>query len=668
MLSHWSQPARILVAGLGIAVFATSLSAQENRFCLACHGDTANFAGQADSARLVVTQEEFAGSVHGGFGMSCVTCHQGFEYPHPDEYEPVRCGACHGAEDREYIESVHGYAAERGNPRAPTCAGCHGAHDIRRSTDPESHTYHARVAETCTECHSTGGLLTDEYLKLPAPALQYARSVHGTANGNGDQEAATCTDCHGVHDLRGHFDPESKINRRNVSATCGACHPDVTEEYDRSIHGRAVAAGVSDSPTCTDCHGEHLILHPADPDAGTHSGRLAAQLCGDCHDDPVIIAKYALQEEVVLSYRDSYHGWATRRASQTSATCVSCHTTHLVLPAADPLSSVAPGNVVATCRQCHEGAEEAFARSYDHRAASVATNKGRRIVRTIYIILIAVVIGGMAIHNAIIFNYYLVEKRRRDSAERGFLRFDKIQIAQHATLATSFILLVLTGFALRYPEAGWARVTGLAYLAEPVRSTLHRALGVGLILFGIVHVLYILFMRRGRDEFKAMTPNTTDAKDFVDNMRFYTWRSPNRARFGRYDYTQKAEYWALVWGTVLMALTGVVLWFPAWATGLFPTWIVSISETIHFYEAWLATLAIIVWHFFFVLFHPEVYPMSWIWLTGKMPEHEARAVHGRWYDEELAGGGDVRNRLTGPGDSVPTEPGETDAPTDHVTS
>jgi len=651
MLSHWRHPARALVVGLGVAIFATGLSAQENRLCLACHGDTANFAGQADSARLVVTQEGFASSVHGGFGMSCVTCHQGFDYPHPEEHSPVRCGDCHGGEGREYAESVHGYALERGNPRAPTCAGCHGAHDIRRSTDPESHTHRARVAETCTDCHSTGGLLTDEYLKLPTPALQYAQSVHGTANGNGHSEAATCTDCHGVHDLRGHSDPESMINRQNVSATCGACHAEITAVYDRSIHGRAVAAGLSDSPTCTDCHGEHLILHPDDPDAGTHSGRLANEICGDCHNDPEIVAKYDLQHEVVHTYNDSYHGWATRRASQTSATCVSCHTTHFVLPAADPQSSVSQGNVVATCQQCHEGADEVFARSYDHLAASLATNKGRRIVRSLYIVLIALVIGGMAIHNAIIFNYYMVEKRRADGRERGFVRFDKIQIAQHATLATTFILLVITGFALRYPEAGWVKVTGLAYLAEPVRSTLHRIAGVGLVLFSVVHVLYIIAVRRGREEFKAMTPNARDAQDFVDNMRFYTWRSPLRARFGRYDYTQKAEYWALVWGTALMAITGVVLWFPVLATGLFPTWIVSISETIHFYEAWLATLAIIVWHFFFVLFHPEVYPMSWIWLTGKMPEHEARAVHGRWYDEELADGQDVQNDLSAHEDS-----------------
>ncbi|MCK5447257.1 MAG: cytochrome b/b6 domain-containing protein [Gemmatimonadetes bacterium] len=634
---------------------ASHLLAQEaedpNRICFMCHGDPENFSGREGGERLIVTPEEFENCVHCGVGMTCVTCHTDYTYPHPGEYAPVDCGRCHSRLVREYEESAHGYALSRGNDRAPTCAGCHGVHEIRKSDDPESPTFHAHIAEMCVQCHSTGGLLTDQYVRLASPEQQYAQSVHGQANGNGPSEAATCTDCHGVHDLKGHNDPNSRINRLNVSSTCGECHEAVASEYDRSIHGRALAAGVGDSPTCTDCHGEHLILHPDDPDAGTHSGRLATQVCGDCHNDPVIIAKYGLQEEVVLSYSDSYHGWATRRASQTSATCVSCHTAHLILPAADPQSSVAAGNVVATCAQCHEGATAAFAESYNHVAASSTTNAGRRIVTTIYISLIIFVIGGMALHNAIIFNYYMVEKRRRDGAERGFLRFDRIQIAQHATLAITFIVLVITGFALRYPEAGWVRVTGLGLLAEPVRSTVHRIAGVGLVLFSFVHVLYIIVMRRGRDEFIAMTPNARDAKDFVDNMRFYTWRSPLRARFGRYDYTQKAEYWALVWGTALMAFTGVVLWFPALATGLFPTWIVSISETVHFYEAWLATLAIVVWHFFFVMIHPEVYPMSWIWLTGNMPEHEAMAVHGRWYDEELADDRDVQNGLSGREDS-----------------
>ena len=627
---------------LSAQLSASSASAQEpeaedpNRTCFMCHGDPENFSEREDRDRLIVTPEQFEDCVHCSFGMSCVSCHVDYAFPHPEEYAPVECARCHRALVQEYEASVHGYALARGNERAPSCVSCHGVHDIRRSEDPESGTTHAHVAETCNECHSSGGLLTDEYLKLPSPSEQFARSVHGEAGAAGDMEAATCTDCHGVHDLRGHNDPGSMINRLNVSATCGACHEAITEEYDRSIHGRALAAGVGDSPTCTDCHGEHLILHPEDPDAGTHANHQAADLCGDCHNDPVIIAKYSLQADVVHSYTDSYHGWATARDHGHSATCVSCHTAHMVLPTADPESSVSEANVVATCQQCHEGATRDFAESYDHVAASQATNRGRRIITSIYIGLIVVVIGGMALHNALIVNYYLVEKRRREKMERGVVRFDRIQIAQHMTLAVTFILLVLTGFALRYPEALWVKWTGIAFLSEPLRSWSHRILGVALILFSVVHVFYVALSRRGREEFKAMLPTFQDILDFRDNMGFHVWATKRKPRFGRYDYTQKAEYWALVWGTGLMAITGLVLWFPVVATSWAPAWIVSISETIHFYEAWLAMLAIVVWHFFFVMFHPEVYPMSWIWLTGKMPEHELQAVHGRWYDEEVA--------------------------------
>jgi len=631
---------RIAIAGAAmLALGASLLPAQErddpNRMCFVCHGDPENFANTEGGDRFIVTREQFEGSVHGGFGFACTTCHRDFAFPHPEEYTPVRCGACHVSEQRQYSESVHGYALERGNARAPTCAGCHGKHDIRRSDDPESRTYHTRVAETCSGCHSTGGLLTDQYVRLPATALQYAQSVHGKAQAAGEAGAATCTDCHGVHDLKGHNDPSSRINRLNVSTTCGSCHDVIADEYDRSIHGRALKAGVGDSPTCTNCHGEHLILSPDNPDAGTHANQIATRLCGDCHSDPVIIAKYDLQHEVVHTYEDSYHGWATARRSGTAATCVSCHSTHLVLPAADPASTVSAANVVQTCRQCHPNATAGFARSYNHIVASAATNRGRRIVTALYLGLIAFVIGGMAIHNAVILNYYMVEKRRRERSERSVIRFDRIQIAQHATLAVTFILLVMTGFALRYPDALWVKVTGLTFVSEEMRSLTHRILGVALIVFSIVHIVYVIVSRRGREEFRAMVPSFQDIKDVGDNMGFHAWITKKKPRFSRYDYTQKAEYWALVWGTGLMAITGLVLWFPVIATSVAPSWIVSISETIHFYEAWLAMLAIIVWHFFFVIFHPEVYPMSWIWLTGRMPEHELESVHGRWYDEEV---------------------------------
>jgi len=83
----------------------------------------------------------------------------------------------------------------------------------------------------------------------------------------------------------------------------------------------------------------------------------------------------------------------------------------------------------------------------------------------------------------------------------------------------------------------------------------------------------------------------------------------------------------MMWGTILMGITGVILWFDNTSIGLFTKLGFDISRTVHFYEAILATLAIVVWHFYFVIFNPDVYPMNLAWLTGKMSEHEMLDEH-----------------------------------------
>ena len=90
------------------------------------------------------------------------------------------------------------------------------------------------------------------------------------------------------------------------------------------------------------------------------------------------------------------------------------------------------------------------------------------------------------------------------------------------------------------------------------------------------------------------------------------------ARFGRFTYGEKMEYWALVWGTFVMASTGLMLWFKVAAGNLIPRWWLDVATAVHFYEAILASLAILVWHFYQVIFDPDVYPMNWAWWDGKM--------------------------------------------------
>ena len=635
MRSHQGIVLTAVVMGL-VAGSPARLAAQDNATCLMCHSSASMFQGLEDPERLVVGEEEFSGSVHGALGLSCIMCHQdlaGSEFPHETEVRSPDCGACHSAVTQTYAESLHGYAWTRGNPRAPTCASCHGSHEILAASDPRSRTHKVRLPTTCTECHGVAGLLTDQIVKLPSSYEAYAASVHGTSNRRGIAAAATCADCHGVHDLKSPNEPTSKINVENVSATCGQCHPDVQLEYEASIHGRALAAHVHDSPTCTDCHGEHQILRHDDPEARTYAGQVATETCGECHDDPIIIAKYSMQGGVVGSYVDSYHGWATRWDDLEAATCVSCHTAHSVLPASDSSSAIHPSNVTATCAACHPNADERFAASYSHESASITANPINRIIRYIYLWAIALIIGAMVLHNMLIMNYFMVERHREEKESTFVKRFDKTQIFQHLLTTIAFVALAITGFALRFPDAWWVQRLVDLGLTEGARGDLHRIFAVMMIITAIYHMWYVFLTKRGLRDFKAMWPSWVDFKEFFGAIAFYTWRRRARVKFGRYDYMQKAEYWALVWGTLVMIMTGLILWFPAESVRLFPSWIVPAAQTIHYYEAWLATLAIIVWHFFFVIFHPEEYPMSWTWITGKMSEEAAKKHHGRWYEE-----------------------------------
>lgn len=632
-------PGRWIAFLLAALVLSAPAWAQDDSDCLACHGEPDLFEGLENAAALVLTEAAHANSMHGSAGLGCVDCHQdlvGFDGVHDEELQPAACSGCHGDVQEDFDASVHGYAHQRGNPRAPGCASCHGAHDILPSSDPLSRTHGVRLFTLCVNCHGDAALTGDPFVKRIQNSAGYDKSVHSRVDPTG-KVAASCVDCHGVHRLRGAADPESGINRARVATTCGGCHQDILGEYSRSIHGLALDAGISDAPTCTDCHGEHLIQATNDS-GGITTAQLAAETCADCHNDPRLIAKYSLDGVVVDSYNDSYHGWATLRNSERAANCVSCHTAHAVLPKKHPESTVHPARVVGTCQTCHPRADASFAASYTHLSASLTGNPINRAIRNIYRVMIALVIGGMAVHNLIIVAYF-ARRRRRAIEDSGWVqRFTGGEIVQHLVLAISFILLVITGFALRFPEAWWVGYLGAVGMTEPVRANLHRVCAVVLVVVSIYHVYYLAFTRRGRAAFRDMLPARSDLKDIGDNMRYHTGRTGRHPRFGRFDYTEKAEYWALIWGTGLMAVTGVVLWFPELAVKVLPSWVVPASQTIHYYEAWLATLAILVWHFFFVIFHPDAYPLSWTMVTGKMSEETVQTHHPQWYDAHAAAG------------------------------
>jgi cytochrome b subunit of formate dehydrogenase len=245
-----------------------------------------------------------------------------------------------------------------------------------------------------------------------------------------------------------------------------------------------------------------------------------------------------------------------------------------------------------------------------------------RWVRLIYIVLILLVIGSMFLHNAIIWRSKAVAVRRMQNPM--MVRMTTRQRWQHLTLLTSFIVLVITGFALKYPDSRFAELLGMG---ESLRGIIHRIAGVVLIGAGIYHLFYLAMLREGRRLIYDLAPRPKDVFDAWGTMLYYLGLRSEKPKFGRFNYAEKAEYWALVWGTALMGLTGIMLWAKVWVGNTLARWWVDVATAVHFYEAVLATLAILVWHFYQVFFDPDVYPMNWAWWDGKMPVEHYRHEH-----------------------------------------
>ncbi len=210
-----------------------------------------------------------------------------------------------------------------------------------------------------------------------------------------------------------------------------------------------------------------------------------------------------------------------------------------------------------------------------------------------------------------------------------FERWTRGERYQHWILAISFIILVITGFALKYPEAAWVQPLLLLEGEFALRGWMHRIAAVVMVVLSFYHLGYMVFTPRGRFLLKAFVPSRVDWTDFKANLNFMLGKRSTAPEFDHFSYMEKAEYWALVWGTLVMAITGFLLWFENTALQIFPLWMMDVFTVIHLYEAWLATLAIIVWHFYYVIFNPEVYPLNQSMVDGMMSEHEMEREHGR---------------------------------------
>ena len=598
----------------------------KNDDCLACHGDstlTHDVGGKPVS--LYVNPNKFKDSIHGSM-FQCVDCHADLKSaPHENTPAKVSCATCHADEQTAYDRSFHAKAIAAGDNKAATCVDCHGSpHELLPASDAKSKVNHANIPATCGACHGQKFVM-EASGHSAQPFLSYQESVHGRAVAAGSEKAAVCTDCHGTHEILAANDPKSSIFKFNVPATCAKCHGPVQQEFAQSIHGQAIARGNGQAPVCTDCHGIHSIKSHLDPNSTVSVQNLARVTCARCHEGVRLSREFDIPGGRVSTYLESYHGLASELGSKVVANCASCHGVHNILPSSDPRSTVNRANLVVTCGQCHPGVNEKFVAAKVHVDAPLSADTGSvavRWIRKFYLGMILIVIGGMLAHNAIIWRRKAL--LRRQSQHRTITRMNTGQRMQHLLLLTSFFVLVITGFALKFPDSWFAELLGLG---ERLRGNVHRVAAVILIGVGLYHVGYLAWNRQGRRLLKDFLPVPRDASDGLQTLAYYLGLRSEKPGFARFNYAEKAEYWALVWGLMVMASTGVMLWAKVFFGDLLPRWWLDVATAIHFYEAVLATLAIVVWHFYQVFLDPDIYPMNWSWWDGKMSLDHYREEH-----------------------------------------
>ncbi len=372
-----------------VLLAAWPLGAQE---CLACHSDAT--MTDANGHSLFVDGQKFGSSIHGG--LKCNDCHAGIKgYPHPDKMAPVACKNCHADEAEALKTSVH--ADGREHP----CTSCHGdAHAIYPKTDPRSAVYPLNVPKTCGQCHGVNGMAGKH--GLPSVYPNYMDSIHGFAlSQEGLLVAANCQSCHGSHHILSHNDPQSSTYKMNVPATCGACHAKIETDFEAGAHGHAIAKGNGKAPVCTDCHTAHTIVQPTESKFRMQS----TPICGNCHKD-----KFS-------TYRDTFHSQLGFLGGYVeTARCWDCHRAHDVRPTSDPDSPVNPAHLIATCGQCHAGANASFVKYDPHaNAHDRKRNPGLYYVRLFMNLLLVSVLTFFLLHTIL----WIIRSRLRQLKNRA---------------------------------------------------------------------------------------------------------------------------------------------------------------------------------------------------------------------------------------------------------
>jgi thiosulfate reductase cytochrome b subunit len=644
---HLRSPLQLFLLAALVFAVTPSVSAVDfdNEDCTDCH--------DGEDEEQDFDPDVFEGSIHAE--NACIDCHVDATPEHDESDEPlspVDCSECHAAQVDEFVSSIHGELVAEADPDAPNCSFCHTTHGILAHTDPQSPTFPLHVPGLCSECHRDG---ERSAVRLAASETRIAETYSMSVHGRGLLESglvvsATCTSCHTAHAELPAKDPRSTVNSHNLVATCGKCHYGIQEKLEGSVHapGSAPPAG-EQLPVCRDCHNSHAIRRT---DVSAFRFEIVSR-CGHCH------------EELVETYFQTYHGKAWKLGGRATARCDDCHGSHAMFAPSDPRSTLHSENIVATCGKCHAGSNANFVQYRPH-----ASEHDREHFPQLYYsywfmtFLLVGTIGFFGLHTILWMIRSLIfelGKRREATVDEEpdaeavyFRRFQPIHIVLHVLVVTSFLALVLTGMAIKYPDSEF--FAGLTrFLGGPrVTAAIHRLGAIITFTYFAIHLASVAGKFRRGDislrglvqEDYSLVPQWRDVLELVAHVRWFFGAGP-RPEFGRWTYWEKFDYFAVFWGVTVIGLTGLVLWFPEIVTLILPGWFINVAMAIHGDEALLAAAFIFTVHFFNTHFRPGRFPFDPVIFTGRTPLDAFREDHPREYERLLASGR-LEDHLIGP--------------------
>ncbi|MFN8379466.1 MAG: hypothetical protein U0452_12430 [Anaerolineae bacterium] len=319
----------------------------------------------------------------------CLSCH---ENPYLQMTLPSGEVISVAVDGAAYSESVHGQHGTEGY----RCIRCHeGMNDYPHAevTAQTARDLTIELSTSCSRCHP------DKYDET-------LDGAHFALLMGGDQNAAVCSDCHTGHEVEALRDPVTRQPLETAAITsvemCSECHAEVFAHYAESVHGRAVLEGNQDAATCSDCHGVHDTTGPI---TNTTFKLFSPDICASCHADEEMMAKYNISTDVFDTYVADFHGTTVSIFQRTAAgqefnspVCVDCHGVHNITAVSEEDGPTLKENLVGMCQRCHPGATTNFPDAWmSHYAPSLERTPVTTIATAAYAILIPAVIGGLGV-------------------------------------------------------------------------------------------------------------------------------------------------------------------------------------------------------------------------------------------------------------------------------